>query len=81
MTQAVKFLSSIGESTGALAAPAGVVVIQEWWGVNDQLKSLVQRWAGAGFVAVAPDLYHGKVVPIGHADEAGKMMKIGRAHV
>ncbi|MBX3154460.1 MAG: dienelactone hydrolase family protein [Deltaproteobacteria bacterium] len=74
MTQTVKFPSSIGESSGAFAAPAGVVVVQEWWGVNDQIKSLVKRWADAGFLAIAPDLYHGKVVPIGQSDEAQQAM-------
>jgi carboxymethylenebutenolidase len=52
----------------------GVVVIQEWWGVNDQIKSLCDRWAGEGFLAIAPDLYHGKVVPIGKSDEASAAM-------
>ena len=37
-----------------------VVVIQEWWGVNDHVRSLVDRFAAAGFLALAPDLYHGK---------------------
>jgi carboxymethylenebutenolidase len=72
VTQAVKFPSSIGESTGVYAAPAGVVVIQEWWGINDQIKSVAERWSNAGFVAVVPDLYHGKLAA--NADEAGAMM-------
>ena len=41
-------------------APA-VVVIQEWWGLNDHIKALTRRFALAGFVALAPDLYHGQV--------------------
>jgi carboxymethylenebutenolidase len=63
-----------------LALPKGdgrhpaVVVIQEWWGVNDQIKGICDKWAREGFVAVAPDLYHGKVVPIGESDEAQAMM-------
>jgi carboxymethylenebutenolidase len=52
----------------------GVVVIHEWWGVNDQIKSIADRWAKEGFVAVVPDLYGGKVVPIGKADEAAAAM-------
>jgi carboxymethylenebutenolidase len=52
-----------------------IVVIQEWWGVNDQIKAICDKWAAEGFVAIAPDLYHGKVVPIGQSDEAGKMMQ------
>ena len=68
-----------GELTGAIALPAGeargpgIVVIQEWWGINEQIQSIVQRWAAEGFVAIAPDLYHGKVAK--NADEAGAMMK------
>lgn len=40
---------------------AGVVVIQEWWGLNDNIKENAKRIAGQGFVALAPDLYRGKV--------------------
>src|SRR5882724_11122986 len=40
-----------------------VVVIQEWWGLSDQIKGLCDRFAVAGFDALAPDLYNGKVVP------------------
>jgi len=46
----------------AAAAP-GVVVIQEWWGLQGQIKSVCDRLAEAGFHALAPDLYGGKVVP------------------
>lgn len=69
------------EIEGAVELPAGdgrapaVIVIHEWWGVNDQIKSMLKSWAALGFVAVAPDLYHGKVVPIGQADAAGAAMK------
>jgi carboxymethylenebutenolidase len=52
----------------------GVVVIHEWWGVNDQIKSTADRWAKEGFVAVVPDLYDGKVVPLNKADEAAAAM-------
>jgi carboxymethylenebutenolidase len=41
----------------------GVVVIQEWWGLQGQIKSVCDRLAEAGFHALAPDLYEGKVVP------------------
>lgn len=59
---------------GEAKAP-GVVLLQEWWGVNSQLESIAQKWADHGFIAIMPDLYHGKVVPIGNADEAGAAMK------
>ena len=48
----------------------GVVVIQEWWGLNDHIKDVVRRFAQAGFVGLAPDLYHGLVVS--EPDEARK---------
>ena len=51
-----------------------VVVIQEWWGVNDQIKGTCDKWAGEGFLALAPDLYHGEVVPFGDAGKAGELM-------
>jgi carboxymethylenebutenolidase len=41
----------------------GVVVIQEWWGLQGQIKGVCDRLAGAGFHALAPDLFGGKVVP------------------
>ena len=45
----------------ALAAGApGVVVIQEWWGLNDQIRGVADRYAAAGYVALVPDLYRGK---------------------
>jgi carboxymethylenebutenolidase len=52
----------------------GVVVVHEWWGLNDQMKSIADRWAKEGFIAVVPDLYDGKVVPIGKGDEAAAAM-------
>src|ERR1700753_508139 len=52
----------------------GVVVIQEWWGLSEQIKGLCDRFALAGFDALAPDLYAGKVVPYHDADAAGREM-------
>ena len=78
-TQRVTFPSSAGEASGVLVTPdgagkpPGVVVIQEWWGVNDQIKSVAERYAAAGFAAIVPDLYHGQIAK--DADEAGRMMK------
>lgn len=79
MAQRVTFPSSAGEAEGVLFVPAGgargpgVVLVHEWWGVNQQIQTLAQRWAEAGFLAIVPDLYHGKVAAT--ADEAGAMMK------
>jgi carboxymethylenebutenolidase len=74
----VTFPSNGGEAQGYLAVPEsgqgpGVVVIEEWWGLNQQIKEVCDRYASEGFVALAPDLY-GKEVPIGEPDEAAQMM-------
>jgi carboxymethylenebutenolidase len=52
----------------------GVVVIQEWWGLQEQIKGMCDRFALAGFDALAPDLYEGKVVPYHDAPAADKEM-------
>ena len=39
----------------------GIVVIQEWWGLDDHIKSITERFAEQGFIALAPDLFHGSV--------------------
>ncbi len=46
---------------GAGESAPGVVVIQEWWGLNDQIKGVADRFAKTGYRALAPDLYRGKV--------------------
>lgn len=65
----VQFSAEGGQSaSGFLATPEGtgpfpaVVVIQEWWGLNENIKQIARRFAGEGFVALAPDLFHGTVV-------------------
>jgi carboxymethylenebutenolidase len=79
MTTRVSFKSKTGsEVSGELAEPSGsdkapaVVLLQEWWGLNDHIRSLVDRMAKEGFLVVAPDLYHGEVTK--DATEAGKLM-------
>lgn len=49
-----------------------LIVIQEWWGLNDHIKSIADRFAGEGFNALAPDLYHGRITK--DADEASHLM-------
>lgn len=54
------------QSNGFLAVPTtgrgpGVLVLHAWWGLNDTIKVVCRRLAESGFVAFAPDLYHGKV--------------------
>jgi len=67
------------EAKGYLANAArgdapGLVVIQEWWGLQEQIKGLCDRFALAGFDALAPDLYKGVVVPYHDAAAAGREM-------
>ena len=53
-----------------------VIVIQEWWGLNDHIKDVTRRFAEEGYVALAPDLYHGQVTT--EPDEARKLaMELG----
>jgi carboxymethylenebutenolidase len=78
MGEIVEFASNGGTASGYLATPAeggtgaGVVVIQEWWGLVPHIKSVADRLAREGFVALAPDLYHGRTVS--EPDEAVKML-------
>ena len=50
----------------------GLVVIQEWWGLEPHIKDIAERYARAGFAVVAPDLYHGEVTS--EPDEARKLV-------
>jgi len=59
----------LAEGTNAIGA---VVVIQEWWGLNDQIRGVAERFAGAGFTALVPDLYRGKSTV--QAEEAHHLM-------
>lgn len=74
-TPVVKF----GEGQGYLATPKGagkhaaVIVIQEWWGLDHWIREQADRFAGQGYVALAPDLYRGKVAK--DPDEAHELMR------
>jgi carboxymethylenebutenolidase len=77
MGEMVQFRFPGGTTGGYLATPKqgsgpGVIVIQEWWGLVDHIKDVCDRFAEEGFVALAPDLYHGKTTK--SPDEAGKLM-------
>jgi carboxymethylenebutenolidase len=56
-----------GATTGALVLPEGdgpapgIVLLQEYWGLNDHIRSVAERWAAEGFVVLAPDLYRGQL--------------------
>ncbi len=61
---------------GKAKRPA-IIVIQEWWGLNDHIKDIAKRYAQEGYIAIVPDLYSrlgNKVVPNSNPDEAGKLM-------
>jgi carboxymethylenebutenolidase len=62
----------LAEPAGAAGAP-GIVVIQEWWGLNDQIRGVADRLAAAGYRALVPDLYRGQVALEAH--EAEHLMK------
>src|ERR671933_1221753 len=75
--QTVEFASNGGTTSGYLSIPEkgsgpGVVVIQEWWGLVGHIKDVCDRFAAEGYVALAPDLYHGEQAK--SPDEAGKLM-------
>jgi carboxymethylenebutenolidase len=72
----VEFASNGGSAQGYLTTPStsngpGVVVIQEWWGLVPHIKHVCDRFAAEGFVALAPDLFHGAATT--EPDEAGKL--------
>lgn len=77
MGEMVTFTANGGTANGYLAVPSagrgpGLIVIQEWWGLNDQVKGVADMLAGEGFTSLAPDFYRGKVTR--EPDEAGKLM-------
>src|SRR5918999_3309937 len=77
MGEIVEFPSNGHSARGYLArsvegAGPGVVVIQEWWGLVPHIEDVCDRFAAEGFVALAPDLYHGETTR--EPDEAGKLM-------
>jgi carboxymethylenebutenolidase len=84
MTTQVKFASKAGgRLEGALAEPAGtgkagsLIVVHEWWGLSDHIKAQCDRFAQAGFFALAPDLFHG-TRPATQEQAAQAMMKLDK---
>jgi len=73
----VEFASNGATASGYLSIPEsgkgpGVIVLQEWWGLVPHIKDVADRFANEGFVALAPDLYHGETTK--SPDQAGKLM-------
>lgn len=68
--------SNLGSIPGYLSKPAGagpwpaVIVIQEWWGLDDQTKSITDRLASLGYLAFSPDLFHGELARLGQNEKA-----------
>jgi carboxymethylenebutenolidase len=76
-TETISFDTANGSTTAYVALPdeptdKAVMLIQEWWGVNDHIKDIAGRYAAEGFLAIAPDLYRGTIAA--DADEASKLM-------
>lgn len=76
-TETLNLDPSTGATTAYVARPdedatAAVILIQEYWGINDHIRDLAGRYAAEGFVCVAPDLYRGKLAR--DSKEAAKFM-------
>lgn len=77
-TETLEFDTANGASTAYVATPdaangKAVILIHEWWGLNDHIKDITNRYAAEGFTAIAPDLYRGKVTK--DKEEAGRLMQ------
>jgi carboxymethylenebutenolidase len=72
----VEFEANGATAKGYLAEPEdvgpGIVVLQEWWGIDDHIRSVCDRFAAEGYVALAPDLFHGETTE--QPDEAQQKM-------
>ena len=80
MAETVSFKSNGSTASGYLVKPAsvsgpGLLVIQEWWGLDSGIKEMAERLGKAGFVALAPDLYHGELAGHDEMDKAGHLMQ------
>ena len=79
MGQMIEFKSNGIDARGYLCVPEsgsgpGVIVIQEWWGLDSGIKDRADRLAAAGFVALVPDLYHGELAAHDEMDKASQLM-------
>ena len=81
----IEFPTSAGTSPGYLAVPEGehglaTIVLQEWWGVDEHIRSVCDRLAAEGFFALAPDLYRGDTTTE-PSEAQQKMMALSMADV
>jgi carboxymethylenebutenolidase len=79
MAEMVEFASNGSTARGYLARPAGgsgpgVLVVQEWWGLDSGIRAMADRLASAGFTALCPDLFHGELAEHTEMDRAARLM-------
>ncbi len=73
--------TTLGEVSGYLATPhspgpwPAIIVIQEWWGLDQQTKSIASRFAENGYLAFSPDLYHGELAELGDGNKAMSLVQ------
>jgi carboxymethylenebutenolidase len=77
-TEILNFGTAGAAATAYAAMPDGgsdkaIIVVQEWWGLNDHIRDITNRYADAGYIAIAPDLYRGRLAK--NPEEAGKFMQ------
>src|SRR5690606_16084127 len=77
ITESIEFATANGDTTAYVAKPESgngkaVMLIHEWWGPNDHINDNAGRYAAEGVIAIAPDLYRGKVAT--DPENASKMM-------
>ena len=77
-TETLNLNPANGATTAYVARPDGdasavVILIQEWWGINDHIRDIAGRYANEGYICVAPDLYRGKLAK--DSTEAAKLMQ------
>lgn len=75
----MSFASNGNDARGYLALPdggsgPGIIVVQEWWGLDSGIKEMADRLAAEGFVALVPDLFHGELAEHTEIDKAGELM-------
>ena len=80
MSELVEFSSNGSTASGYMVKPPagsgpGVLVIQEWWGLDSGIKEMTGRLAAGGFVALAPDLFHGELAAHDEMDKASHLMQ------
>lgn len=76
--QTISFGTANGVTTAYVSMPKNedkraVIVIQEYWGLNDHIRSIADRYADEGFIAIAPDLYRGALAT--NPGDASKLMQ------